>query len=96
MAAMVLIILGSFFVPWPPFPADVRTIAGTAYYICDSQLIQNMVVSNFTRTQPPCDKYTFGEMMGVSGARRVGVDTEGNIPITERDSLLQLYERARR
>ncbi|GAP86103.1 hypothetical protein SAMD00023353_0302320 [Rosellinia necatrix] len=96
MAAMVLIILGSFFVPWPPFPADVRTIAGTAYYLCDSQLIQNMVVSNFTPTQPPCEKYTFGEMMGVSGTRRVGVDTEGKIPVTERDSLLQLYERARR
>ncbi|KAI0441905.1 hypothetical protein F4803DRAFT_390596 [Xylaria telfairii] len=94
MAAMVLIILGSFFIPWPPFPADVRTIAGTAYYICDSQLIQNMVVSNFTPTQP-CEKYTFGEMMGVSGTRRVGVDTEDNIPVTESDSLLQLYERAR-
>ncbi|KAI0189146.1 hypothetical protein EV127DRAFT_341595 [Xylaria flabelliformis] len=95
MAVMVLIILGSFFVPWPPFPADVRTIAGTAYYICDSQLIQNMVVSNFTPTQPLCEKYTFGEMMGVSGTRRVGVDTEGNIPVTESDSLLQLYERVR-
>ncbi|GAW20576.1 hypothetical protein ANO14919_100840 [Xylariales sp. No.14919] len=91
MAAMVLIILGSFLVPWPPFPADVRTIAGTAYYICDSQLIRNMTESNFTSTQPKCDKYTFGEMMGVSGTRRVGVDVEGNIPVTELDSLLQLY-----
>ncbi|KAI1345818.1 hypothetical protein F5Y01DRAFT_308778 [Xylaria sp. FL0043] len=94
MAAMVLIILGSFFVPWPPFPADVRTIAGVAYYICDSQLIQNMVESNFTPTQSPCEKYTFGEIIGVSGTRRVAVDTEGNVPVTERDSLLQLYKRA--
>ncbi|KAI1271013.1 hypothetical protein F5Y07DRAFT_44831 [Xylaria sp. FL0933] len=92
MAAMVLIILGSFFVPWPPFPADVRTIAGVAYYICDSQLIQNMVESNFTPTQSPYEKYTFGEIIGVSGTRRVAVDTEGNVPVTECDSLLQLYK----
>ncbi|KAI1758059.1 hypothetical protein F4782DRAFT_476279 [Xylaria castorea] len=100
MGVMVFIILGSFFVRWPPFPVDSRTIAGAAFYVCDSRLLHSMISSTVTRPQrpnenlsDPQEKYTFGEITGVSGMRRIGVDIDESLPITERDSLMRLYVR---
>ncbi|KAI0148641.1 hypothetical protein GGR57DRAFT_475058 [Xylariaceae sp. FL1272] len=81
MGIMVFIIGSSFFVRWPPFPVDVRTIAGAAYYVCDSRLALgtsssdvNLAKGLHDKISVSHEKYTFGEMVGVSGRRRVGVN----------------------
>lgn len=36
LAFMALVLVGSFFVKWPPMPVDPSTIVGTLYYLCDA------------------------------------------------------------
>ncbi|KAI5926291.1 hypothetical protein F4810DRAFT_656280 [Camillea tinctor] len=79
---MVLVLAGTLlFVRWPRLPADVRTIAGVAYCICDSWLLEGVDKMGLTRKEERDARVNFsglrcrfGEMTGVSGAKRIGVD----------------------
>ncbi|KAM7212873.1 hypothetical protein V8F06_011723 [Rhypophila decipiens] len=79
LAVMILVMIASFFVSKPDMPVDVGTTAGKIYYVCDSQLtndigemdgrdgkIQEIIV--------PGVKYRFGTTIGVSGRKRTGID----------------------
>jgi hypothetical protein len=79
---MILVVGGSFFVKWHSMPVDPTTIAGAMYYVCDSWLVTE---AEGTSTLNRADRdyhincqgnqYEFGEMTGLSGTRRVGVNT---------------------
>ena len=81
LGAMLLVVLASFFIKWPHMPADVTTIAGTMYYVFDSGMLWSF---EGLGPAPPKERdwrisemgsqYSFGEMTGVSGMQRVGVD----------------------
>ncbi|KAK1755909.1 hypothetical protein QBC47DRAFT_299683 [Echria macrotheca] len=78
---MWLVIVASFFVSWPHMPVDPSTIAGAMFYVCDSQMLASFeglsVLSKEERNRRVRDmkaEFRFGQMRGVSGVRRVGVD----------------------
>lgn len=61
-------------------PVDVGTIAGRMYYVCDSWFTRDVFDhrdGDLASRRGPIlanTKYRFGEMVGVSGARRFGID----------------------
>lgn len=75
-------------------PVRLDTIAGCVYYLCDSKMLKD-----FEGTSLMCRKkrdqlidgmekrYVFGDIVGTSGVRRVGVDyyldEPGTTPVTE-------------
>ncbi|KAI1504596.1 hypothetical protein F5X99DRAFT_423445 [Biscogniauxia marginata] len=78
---MILVLVGTFFVKWPRLPVDVRTIAGAAYCVCDSWLLEGVDRLNMAKKEERDARvnfsglrYRFGEIVGVSGATRIGVD----------------------
>lgn len=82
MAIMVLVVLGSFFVRWPHMPVDPSTIAGAMYYVCDSWMLDRLDHTGASdrserngRVDMLDERYGFGEMIGQSGAVRIGVDS---------------------
>ncbi|KAI5928210.1 hypothetical protein F4810DRAFT_719863 [Camillea tinctor] len=82
---MILVVAGSFFVRWPRrMPVDPSTIAGAMYYVCDSYMLNNFSGLSMLgrkerdrRVNQMGFQYEFGEMRGVSGKERVGVDIDG-------------------
>ncbi|CAJ2512122.1 Uu.00g077470.m01.CDS01 [Anthostomella pinea] len=84
---MVLVVLCSFFLKWPHMPVDPSTVAGAMYYVCDSWMLSHFEgLSTLDKKERDWKvngmglRYEFGEMDGVSGTRRVGIDaSEGGI-----------------
>jgi hypothetical protein len=81
LCVMVLVVAGSFFVKWPHMPLDPSTIAGAMYYVCDSWMGESFEGTSVMERRERDWKvnemglrYEFGEMTGVSGTLRVGVD----------------------
>ncbi|KAB5584703.1 hypothetical protein GE09DRAFT_1165796 [Coniochaeta sp. 2T2.1] len=37
LAAMIAVLLWSFFIRWPPMPVDPRSVAGMMWYVCESR-----------------------------------------------------------
>ncbi|KAK3985152.1 hypothetical protein QBC44DRAFT_405464 [Cladorrhinum sp. PSN332] len=86
LSVMWLVVVGSFFVSWPHMPVDPSTIAGAMYYVCDSRLLLLLgSVEGFSvlsreerdrkmREMMPGVKIRFGNVVGLSGRGRVGVD----------------------
>ncbi len=79
LAYMVVVLFISFFIKWPYLPVDPSTIAGSLYYICDSELFADLsrfgaLESDRQRDPGGTRRITLGEMVGVSGVRRIGVD----------------------
>jgi hypothetical protein len=81
---MILVVAGSFFVRWPHMPVDPSTIAGAAYYVCDSHLLDNVEGTSILRrkergqkVESVGERYVFEEITGVSGVVRTGVDVVG-------------------
>ena len=81
LGAMLLVVLASFFVKWPHMPADVTTIAGTMYYVFDSGMLWSFEGLGAAprkerdwRISEMGSQYSLGEMTGVSGMQRIGVD----------------------
>jgi len=81
LCVMWLVVVTSFFVSWPHMPVDPSTIAGAMYYVCDSKMLASFealsVLPKHERDQKVREagaKFRFGQMRGVSGVRRVGVD----------------------
>ena len=81
LAWMLLVVLGSWlFIKWPKMPVTANTVAGLWYYVADSEargLFEGMstleareVHGNLRRME--CE-FTFGEMTGMSGINRVGI-----------------------
>ena len=81
LGLMWLVVVGSFFVSWPHMPVDPSTIAGAVYYVCDSWMLWSLEgLSRLGKEE--CDgriaelalRFRFGDIVGLSGRRRVGVD----------------------
>ncbi|RYO95331.1 hypothetical protein DL763_003755 [Monosporascus cannonballus] len=85
LCIMLLVLVASFFVKWPHMPLDPTTVAGAMYYVADSWMLGGF---DGLGTLGPKDrdrrvvalglKYRFGQMTGVSGDTRVGVDIAGD------------------
>ncbi|RYP22650.1 hypothetical protein DL765_001500 [Monosporascus sp. GIB2] len=85
LGIMLLVLIASFFVKWPHMPLDPTTVAGAMYYVADSWMVGGF---DGLGTLGPKDrdrrivalglKYRFGQMTGVSGETRVGVDVAGD------------------
>ncbi|KAH8887148.1 hypothetical protein GQ53DRAFT_827325 [Thozetella sp. PMI_491] len=76
---MVLVIFASFFVRWPYLPVEPTTIAGSLYYLCDSELFADLPRPGATaqgknRTSGGARRIALGEMTGISGTTRFGID----------------------
>lgn len=81
LSIMWLVVVGSFFVSWPHMPVDPSTIAGAVYYVCDSWMLWSMeglsTLPKEERDRRVAEwglKYEFGDITGLSGRSRVGVD----------------------
>lgn len=81
---MIVVMVWSFFIRWPHMPVDPSTIAGAMYYVHDSTLLQNFdglgalpKKERDARVNLMGYKYEYGDMYGVSGAERTGVDITG-------------------
>ncbi|KAK0644239.1 hypothetical protein B0T16DRAFT_333780 [Cercophora newfieldiana] len=42
MGAMILLLLVSFLIRWPVLPVGPDTVAGVAYYVCESKMLESM------------------------------------------------------
>lgn len=78
---MLAVVLGTFLVRWPGLPVDPSTVAGAMYYVADSKVVE--MVEGYTQLngkerndviKAMGGRFEFGEVWGVSGRRRVGVD----------------------
>jgi hypothetical protein len=86
LSAMILTLLASvIFVRFPHMPVDPRTVAGAAFYSCDSVMGrefkgQQLSMLNGKERRRRVDemgrRYFYGGLTGVSGVRRVGVDAD--------------------
>lgn len=81
---MILVVAGSFLIKWPHMPVDPRTIAGALFYVCDSWMLESLegLASADKEERDQALKrmslqYSFGDMFGVSGQERVGIDDLG-------------------
>ncbi|KAI1480607.1 hypothetical protein F4774DRAFT_377857 [Daldinia eschscholtzii] len=81
LCIMVIVVVASFFITWPHMPVDPSTIAGAMYYICDSWMLSRFEgISTLKREDRDWRvnemglRYEFGEIRGVSGIARIGVD----------------------
>jgi len=86
LAAMILTLLASMvLVRFPHMPVDPRTVAGAAFYSCDSVMgrefkgQQLSMLDGKERTRRVGEmgrRYFYGPLTGVSGVRRAGVDAD--------------------
>ncbi|KAK4663183.1 hypothetical protein QC763_606380 [Podospora pseudopauciseta] len=81
MAIMWIVVAASFFIKWPHMPVDPSTIAGAMYYVCDSWMLWSLEglsqVPKKERDRKVREmgmQYAFGNIVGQSGKKRVGVD----------------------
>jgi hypothetical protein len=81
LSLMVLVLAGSVFVKYPYMPVEPNSILGCMYYICDSNMLEGLEgTSTMSEKQlgqafaTTAERYSFGEMTGVSGVTRIGVD----------------------
>ncbi|KAM7189896.1 hypothetical protein V8F33_009805 [Rhypophila sp. PSN 637] len=79
LAVMILVMIASFFVRKPDMPVDPGTIAGKMYYVCDSQVTNDIGEMDgregrLEDRMLPGLKYRFGKIVGVSGRERTGID----------------------
>jgi len=64
-------------------PVDPSTLAGNMYYVCDSLILQDFKGMSTmgekernTQIKEVGNKYQFGQMVGVSGRSRIGINYE--------------------
>ncbi|KAK4457627.1 hypothetical protein QBC42DRAFT_300979 [Cladorrhinum samala] len=81
LCVMWLAVVGSFFVSWPHMPVDPSTIGGAMYYVCDSWMLWSLegfsMLNREGRDRKVAQlgfKVHFGNIAGLDGRRRVGVD----------------------
>jgi hypothetical protein len=81
LVVMMLAVACSLAVRWPHMPVDPRTIAGALYYLCDSSILISFdglagveMRDRDWMVKSMCVQYKFGNMIGVSGKERVGID----------------------
>ncbi|KAB5577822.1 hypothetical protein GE09DRAFT_1280312 [Coniochaeta sp. 2T2.1] len=81
LCIMWLVVVGSFFIRWPHMPVDPTTVAGSMYYVCDSWMLYSFEgLSTLKKRDRDWKvgemglKYEYGDIQGVSGLRRYGVD----------------------
>ncbi|KAK4158643.1 hypothetical protein QBC43DRAFT_349936 [Cladorrhinum sp. PSN259] len=81
LSMMWLVVVGSFFVSWPHMPVDPSTIAGAMYYVCDSWMLWSVEGFSMLNQEERDRKVSqlgfrvhFGNIAGLDGRRRVGVD----------------------
>ena len=81
LSAMLLVVLGTFFVRWPRMPVDPSTLGGAMYYVADSRLVDRLGGVSLMgkrgregRVMEMGGAYEFGEVWGARGGRRVGID----------------------
>lgn len=81
LGLMWLVVAASFRVGWPHMPVDPSTIAGAMYYVCDSWMLWSLegssVLEEKERDRRIAEmglRFQFGNIVGLSGRRRIGVD----------------------
>lgn len=81
LGVMWLVLVASFFVKWPHMPVDPSTVAGSMYYVCDSWMLYSFeglsTMGKKERDRKVIEtglRYEYGDIQGVSGLRRYGVD----------------------
>jgi len=84
LALMVVAVAASFLIRWPHMPVDPRTVAGALFYVCDSWMLDGLEgVSAMGKGERDGAlrrmglRYAFGEMTGIRGKERVGIDDLG-------------------
>ncbi|KAK4193252.1 hypothetical protein QBC35DRAFT_100332 [Podospora australis] len=82
LAVMLSVLIGSFFVRWPPMPVDPRCIAGVLYYVSQSHMLDDLEgVSRLEgkakaqRVMEAGRRYYYG-LLATGTWRRLGVDCD--------------------
>ncbi len=88
LALMWIVVAGTFFLTWPRMPADPTTIAGAMYYVCDSSIFERLgrlgdlgKKERDARFKELGVKFDFGDIVGASGAKRIGVNGQLDISV---------------
>lgn len=91
LSLMWLVVVGTFFVSWPHMPVDPSTIAGAMYYVCDSWMLGGMEglskLDSEERDKQIAElglRFRFGDIVGLSGRKRIGVDGQDDFTDGER------------
>lgn len=81
LTIMWLVVAGGFLVKWPHLPVDPSTIAGAMFYVHDSSIICTFeglgALGKKERDRRVAGmrlKYEFGDIVGLGGRKRIGVD----------------------
>jgi len=84
LSFILLVLATSRLIKWPFMPVEPNTLAGCLYYVCDSEMLKDLDgvsamnerdKEKFLRLRG--QKYSFGKMVGASGATCIGVDQLG-------------------
>jgi hypothetical protein len=80
LAAMIGIVLWSFFIRWPPMPVDPRSVAGALWYVCESRMLADFAglakmdgKERDKRVREMGKRYYYGDLVGRT---RIGVDCD--------------------
>lgn len=84
LAVMSCVVVSSLFVRWPRLPVDPRSIAGAMYYVAESHMLRDFEGgvslldrgSRDRRVREMGRRYYYGEIVGRTGRRRLGVDAD--------------------
>ncbi|KAK3387841.1 hypothetical protein B0H63DRAFT_559289 [Podospora didyma] len=72
LALMILVLAyGMGCVRYPVLPVHPGTLAGRLFYVCDSRILEDLVVGEMETTK---QWVGLGKMVGVSGEERIGMD----------------------
>jgi hypothetical protein len=82
LGAMVLVVVWSFFVAWPPMPVDPRSVAGMMWYVCESRRLLDDCAGlaevggreRERRVREMGRRYFYGDVAKGNGGGRLGVD----------------------
>lgn len=85
LAAMIALLVFSFFVTWPKLDVEPSTIAGCIYHVCDSSFAANLEGLSTAgqkerdrRVREVGRRYCLARRVGVSDESRLGIDYADN------------------
>ncbi|KAK0624107.1 hypothetical protein B0T14DRAFT_583265 [Immersiella caudata] len=81
LSSMILVLVGSFFIRWPDLPVEPSTIAGSMYYVFDSDVLKDLEGMSLMgqdeterRLSKQGRKYYLSRFIDVSGIARVRIE----------------------
>jgi len=86
LALMVAVLVGSLFLRWPSMPVDPSTVAGSIYYVCESDMVDEFRGMGWeagdvrdSLVGVKGKRYVFKEKVGIGNRRRMQVEVDDGL-----------------